>query len=366
MKIAILGYGTVGRGVHEIAEGLPELHVKRILHRREVPELGDLLTLHPEDIMNDPDIGIVAECIGGTDIARTYVLEALRAGKHVVTPNKNLIAAHYDELCRCAEEHGVTIRFTASAGGGIPWLYNLRRQARADRITAVEGILNGTCNYILDAMHREGRSFESVLHEAQELGYAESDPSSDIDGLDTLHKCAISTRTAFGIPVSESELPVFGIRTVTDEDISYFKEKHLVCKLFLQACLTEKGYTAYVCPVLLPEDDLAAHVPSNNNLISLTGDYSGKLSFYGQGAGAHPTGLSVIEDLLDTAYEARIDETLYREQNVPLDLESVKHRYYLREDGQDAFITAPLSLAELTAMLQGKGPRTFFAAEMRE
>ncbi len=365
MEIAILGYGTVGRSVRAIAETLPELHVRRILHRREVPELGDLVTLRPEDVFRDAAVDTVVECIGGTDVAREYVLAALRAGKHVVTPNKNLIAAHDEELRRCADEHGVTLRYTAAAGGGIPWLYNLRRQARADRITAVEGILNGTCNYILDAMHREGRSFDDVLRDAQKRGYAESDPSSDIDGLDTLHKCAISARLAFGVPAPEDALPVFGIRAVTDEDIRYFKERDLVCKLFMQAYLTEGGYAAYVCPVLLPSDHLAAHVPANNNLVSLTGRYSGLMSFYGQGAGGDPTGLSVIEDLLDTAYGARIDETLYREQELPLDLDRVKHRYYLRE-GKEAILTEPLAPGELVKMLRAKDPCDFFVAEIRE
>lgn len=366
MEIAILGYGTVGRSVYAIAETLPKLHVRRVLHRREIPELGDLLTLHPEDIFNDPAIETVAECIGGTGVARDYVLAALRAGKHVVTPNKDLIAAHYDELHRCAKEHGVTLRFTAAAGGGIPWLYNLRRQARADRITAVEGILNGTCNYILDAMHREGRSFEEVLQDAQRLGYAERDPSSDIDGLDTLHKCAISARLAFGIPITESDLPVYGIRAVTDRDIRSFKERGLVCKLLMQAYLTEEGYAAYVCPVLLPAGEMAAHVSANNNLVSLVGETSGKLSFYGQGAGGQPTGLSVAEDLLDTAYGARIFDPLHREEDRKLDLDSAKHRYYVRRGENESVVTGPLTMNELSAMLRGSDPKEVFVAEIRE
>ena len=179
MKIAILGYGVVGSGAYEVAQAAHNIEVKRVLYKRPIDELGDIVTTEYEDILKDEEIELVAECMGGLHPAYEYVSAALKSGKHVVTPNKNLVAAYWDELHDLAREHGAEFRYTASAGGGIPWLFNLQRQSRSDDILSISGIVNGTCNYILDTMHNEPVDFAEILAKAQELGYAEKDPNSE-------------------------------------------------------------------------------------------------------------------------------------------------------------------------------------------
>lgn len=219
MKIAILGYGTVGSGALEAAGHADDIEVKYILVRHD-PERIPSMTEDYGLILADEEIEVVAECIGGIHPAYEYVKAALEHGKHVVTPNKNLISAYYEDLTSLAGKNGVSIRFTSSAGGGIPWLFNLRRAKRCDDITEIFGIVNGTCNYILDSMHRDGSSFDDILGKAQELGYAEADPSSDIEGTDTMRKCVISSDIAFDTALDEEDIPVLGIDTITAEDIS--------------------------------------------------------------------------------------------------------------------------------------------------
>ena len=219
MKIAILGYGVVGSGAYEVAQAAHNIEVKRVLYKRPIDELGDIVTTEYEDIFKDEEIELVAECIGGLHPAYEYVSAALKSGKHVVTPNKNLVAAYWDELHDLAREHGAEFRYTASAGGGIPWLFNLQRQSRSDDILSISGIVNGTCNYILDTMHNEPVDFAEILAKAQELGYAEKDPTADIGGFDTQRKCVISANLAFGTSISEEDVPVFGIQNITAGDI---------------------------------------------------------------------------------------------------------------------------------------------------
>ena len=220
MSIAILGYGVVGSGAYEILTKAG-YKVSRVLDVRSYPELGNTLTYDIEDILNDKEITVVAEAIGGNTFSYEFVSRALKAGKHVVSSNKHLICSYYKELHALAKENGVTLRFTASAGGGIPWLYNLKRGLLCDRIEKVMGIMNGTTNYILDAMITHSRDFADALKEAQKLGYAEANPSADIDGLDVARKTAISSSIAFDAIVSEENVLTFSLRNIRKSDIDY-------------------------------------------------------------------------------------------------------------------------------------------------
>ena len=328
MSIAILGYGVVGSGAYEILTKAG-YKVSRVLDVRSYPELGSTLTYDIEDILNDKEITVVAEAIGGNTASYDFVSRALKAGKHVVSSNKHLICSYYKELHDLAKENGVTIRFTASAGGGIPWLYNLKRGLLCDRIEKVKGIMNGTTNYILDAMITDGRDFADVLKEAQKLGYAEANPSADIDGLDVARKTAISSSIAFEAIVSEEKVLTFSLRNIKKSDIDYIAEKCGKTVRYLgYGMRTENGVAAFVEPTLLSSDALESNVRTNNNMISLFGEYVGRLSFYGQGAGKYPTGNALAQDIVnilqgDTAL-------ICTENNAVVCNDEAKRAYFIR------------------------------------
>ena len=357
MKVAILGFGTVGSGAYEIIRNENcGLTVKRVLDMRVPAGYEDLVTTDYQTILSDTEIEIVAEAIGGLHPAYEFVTAALRAGKHVVSANKHLICHYYKELHALAAENGCEIRFSPAAGGGIPWLYNLRRTARCDKIEALRGIMNGTTNYILDAMQNLGNDFSEALATAQALGYAEADPSADIDGWDVRRKCAISASLAFHTVLSEEDVPTFGIRYITKEDIAYFESLDLSCKLLATARMQNGRLTAYVEPTLLPADAIEGSIGSNFNCISLWGKYVGCLSFVGQGAGKYPTGCALVQDMLDIMENSGktpislappvMDHTIY------------PHRYYIRTSapvpddmverrGENTVITRPLTRTDI-------------------
>lgn len=334
MKIAIMGFGTVGSGAYETALNAGGLEVVKILarHGREGYEhLNSIITPDIDDIAGDPEIELVIESMGGIEPAREYVLKCLRAGKHVVTPNKNLISACYRELMAEADANGVKLRFTSAVGGGIPWLFNLLRTKRCDEIVRIRGIVNGTCNYILDAMHDEGSDFGEMLKIAQELGYAEADPSSDIEGTDTLRKTVISTNLAFDAAIKEEDVPCYGIDTIQACDIAYLKKMGLVCKLMMNAEKNGNSIEVYVEPTAFPEGSLEANVKLNNNLITLTAKHIGTQSFFGQGAGMMPTGESVIQDVLDIR-DGKQMTVADPKDDIRADNSNAFHRYYIRHD----------------------------------
>lgn len=363
MKIAILGFGTVGSGAYETALSAPGIEVKYVLARREIPGLAAEVVREFDTILADEEVAVVAECMGGIQPALDYVRAAMKRGKSVVTPNKNLVSAHMEELTALAEAEGVSFRYTSSAGGGIPWLFNLQRQARCDTITEISGIVNGTCNYILDRMHREGAEFDAVLRSAQELGYAERDPSADIEGADTCRKCVISADLAFGALLNEAEIPVFGIDAISAEDIAFLETQGLTCRLMMHAGRTQDRLYAYVEPTLLSQGALAASVPDNCNLISLTGEHAGPLSFYGQGAGKMPTGSSVIHDVLDIRDGIAFPKRTLTPTTV--DNDSVRHRYYLRSE-EGMRISEPMSVCEAHRLAQERSGTPFFMAGIKE
>ena len=385
MKIAIMGFGTVGSGAFDVAQKAEGIEVVRILDRvvrTGYEDLADIFTSNIDDITGDPEIELVVEAMGGIDTPKKFVLACLNAGKHVVTPNKNLISACYAELTEAARSNGVELRFTPSAGGGIPWLYNLLRTRRCDTIREVRGIVNGTCNYILDAMYENGADFDEMLAAAKQLGYAEANPSADIEGTDTLRKTVISANFAFGTVIREEDVPCYGIDTISAADIAYLKERGLVCRLMMNARCEDGTVTAYAEPVAFPVTSLEANVKTNNNLITLVGESVGTQSFYGQGAGKLPTGESVIQDVIDIKDGITMSIPEGSSGEVTIDNESAVHRYYIRhnrmcehisplidtyeeKDGVFYCISKPIPVTQMHAMghhRKEKGRPMFFAA----
>ena len=377
MKIGLLGFGVVGRGVYDILSDREDVSVGAVLARRDLGQLSCAVTRDMQDILNDPEIDTVVEVMGGLHPAFEYVSGALKAGKNVVTSNKHLLCHYYKELNALAAENGVVLRGTAAVGGGIPWLTNLEKAARANAISKVSGIMNGTTNYIMDAMHKSDVDFADVLKKAQELGYAEADPSADIDGWDIQRKLIISAGVAFGVCLHEDDVPVFGIRNVSAADIKRFQARCRTCKLIASAEKLLDSVAAYVEPTLLTSDALEAAVPANFNLISLEGEHCGKQSFFGQGAGRYPTAYNVVQDLLDIQSGV---QGFYTDKfaDASTNNAGALHRYYVRtnaklpaldavveENWDGAVVTLPGSVAqmhELAKSMLAEDDKSFFAA----
>ncbi|MBQ4577547.1 MAG: homoserine dehydrogenase [Clostridia bacterium] len=376
-KIALLGFGVVGKGVYDIIAKRNDMEVARVLVRRSIEEIAAISTDKIDDIVGDPAIDTVVEVMGGVHPAYEYIAAALSAGKNVVTANKAVISACYKELTALAAEKGVALRCTAAVGGGIPWLINLERCRRIDTVTEVSGIMNGTTNYIMDAMHKSPVAFADILKKAQELGYAEADPSADIDGDDIRRKLTISANIAFGALLNEETIPMFGIRTVTDGDIVTFQSEGYVCKLIATARKTEGGVAAWLEPTLLDSHALEAAVPANYNLISFQSEYLGRQSYYGQGAGRYPTASNVVQDCVDILQGTK---AFYANKAQPMlpDNSGVAHAYYVRCAVTDRWlesvtekamgsgvVTAPVSVETMLHWAKAKlaeDPALFIAA----
>lgn len=303
MKIAILGRGTVGSGVIDILANqhttdLADLEIKHILVRKgkalSDPRMCDDMNV----ILNDPEVEIVVEVLGGIEPAHSYIMAAMQSGKHVVSANKAVIAKYMKEFHDCAKRHGVKFFYEASCGGGIPWIHNLLSAKRIDEIDEIHGIFNGTSNYILDHMVKENAQFDVVLRKAQELGYAEKDPSADIDGIDIQNKLKISASLAFNCDILQN-FPTFGIRNIRKEDIDYFSSLNKTVKLMASAKRKGDRGFAVVEPTLYDKQELEASISENYNLACLHGTNIGDLKFYGQGAGKFPTANAVVQDLID-------------------------------------------------------------------
>ena len=359
MKIAILGFGTVGSGVYETIQRYNTgLQVKRILDIAVREGYEDIMTTDIDDILGDPEIEAVVEVMGGVNPAHRFVSAALNAGKSVVSANKQLISSYFTELTLLADANGKKLRYTAAAGGGIPWLYNLRRARRCDDIQEISGIINGTTNYILDSMHRDrDASFEAALASAQRLGYAEADPSADIDGHDIQRKLAISANIAFNTIIGEAQVSTYGIRDITREDVDYFLENGYVCKLLACAAKVDGGLCAYVEPMLIRPGMPEAAVPANYNMVTLVGETVGRLSFFGQGAGKDPTGNAVVQDLLDIMIGE--GELQVPTDSVPVLNGKAAHRYYVRTR-EGSTITEPVSVQHMHERAEAEGI-SFFA-----
>ena len=329
MKIALLGFGVVGRGVYDICQTLPGLEVVRILRRKGSPRELPIVTDCFEDIVNDPSVDCVVEAMGSLHPAREYLLACMAAGKQVVTSNKAVLAAFYDELSDAARSAGVAFGCEACVAGGVPFLAALRKAARVSPILGFSGILNGTTNYILSRMVDEGADFGQVLSAAQQLGYAEADPSADVDGLDVQNKAIVTCGIAFGFAPSHGQVPTFGIGSIQGQDVADILSMGRVPKLLATARREGDSLCCTVEPVLVERGSLEAAVPLNNNLASLEAQGIGTLKFYGQGAGALPTGNAVVQDLLDIAQGCK-DTPPRTGGALQSDLSLLRARWWLR------------------------------------
>lgn len=349
IRVGMLGLGTVGSGVYEVLRSDPSMlarkvgapvEIVKILVRDPAKNRGldvpdGILTTSPEDIINNDDIDIVVEVMGGTGKAREYVLAALRQGKSVVTANKDMIAQHGQELFQAAEEHGADLLFEASVAGGIPIIKILKESLAANRVQQVMGIVNGTTNYMLTRMSFEGSDFEDVLAEAKAKGYAEADPTNDIEGYDAARKIAILACIAFNSRVALDQVYVEGITRISAEDIRYAREFGYVIKLLGIAKDTPDGIEVRVHPALLPMDHPLAGVNDVFNAVYVKGDAVGETMFYGRGAGKLPTASAVAGDIMDAArniihgVQGIVGCTCFEERPVK-SMDEVCSRNYLR------------------------------------
>lgn len=315
LKIGLAGFGTVGGGTYAVLQRNHDLIARRsgvaldvtrvvcrsVERARAVVGSSVCVSNDWHDLVNDPEIAIIVEVMGGTGAARELVMAAIAAGKHVVTANKALLALHGNEIFDAAAKKGVIVAFEAAVAGGVPIIKALREGLAANRIEWVVGIINGTSNYILTQMREKGCSFASALKQAQALGYAEADPTFDVEGVDAAHKLCILSSIAFGVPIDFSAAYIEGISKLNGADIAYAEDFGYRVKLFGITRRTEKGIQLRVHPALVPHRRLIANVEGVLNAVVVKGDAVGSTLYYGRGAGAEPTASAVIADLVDVA-----------------------------------------------------------------
>jgi len=370
INVGLLGLGTVGGGTLTVLRRNAEEITRRAgreirVVRAAVRDLekakmlaGDLpLTTNPFDVVDDPEIDIVVELIGGLEPARALVMQAIANGKHVVTANKHLVAKYGNEIFAAAQAKGVMVAFEAAVAGGIPIIKALREGLTANRIEWLAGIINGTSNFILTEMRDKGAAFEDVLKEAQRLGYAEADPTFDIEGIDAAHKLTILSAIAFGIPMQFDRVYTEGISKLTREDVQYAEELGYRIKLLGIARRAENGIELRVHPTLIPERRLIANVDGAMNAVLVKGDAVGPTLYYGAGAGAEPTASAVVADLVDVTRlhtadpHHRVPHLAFQPDQLAdtpiLPMDEVRTAYYLRLRAFDR----PGVLADITRIL---------------
>ena len=354
INIGLLGCGTVGEGVVELVrrrtEKITDLTgfrplIRKILVRdvtktRNVAFVDEMLTANPTDILQDASIQVVVETIGGIEPARSFILQALRNGKHVITANKDLIALHGTEILEVAETHGVDVLFEAAVGGAIPLVGPLKDNLTANEVTDLKGIINGTTNYILTKMTETGTDFYSALAEAQRLGFAEADPSSDVDGLDAARKLVILASIAFQTTVHLDEVQVTGIRHITASDVAYAAEIGTVIKLLAVGSDNDGQLALSVRPTLIPKAHPLAHVSGSFNALFVRGDAAGDLMFFGRGAGSLPTASAVVGDVIALCRNLRLGVAGQSTARTVLQksvqaADSTIYRHYLRMSAHD-------------------------------
>ena len=374
MKIGLLGHGVVGKGVTEILDGkYSSIEVTDILVK-SLDEGNDArYTENAYQILDDPEIFLIAECMGGLEPAGEYARAAIKNGKHFVTSNKKMLAAYLEELHGLAEKNGVSLRWEASVGGGIPWIHETERTRRLDDILSFRGIVNGTTNYILSMMEAESTDFPEALAEARRLGYAEADPTDDIDGYDAQNKCAISLYTAFDLFAEPADIPVFGIRNLRKEDMDFALENGRKIRLLASGSASGSTYRAAVMPHILKEGDPMGAVTVNQNRIELECRTLGTAAFSGQGAGSLPTGHAMAQDILSICLNDRIERRHCRKGKN--DISTMKGTYYVRsvtdafDDLADrrvknAVITKEIPLGLLLERAAAARDTALFAAEV--
>ncbi|MFT4520811.1 MAG: homoserine dehydrogenase [Halioglobus sp.] len=373
VKIGICGLGTVGGGTYKLltentdvitARAQATLELVHVGARRDNPDYDLGTTRVSRDIFEvarDPDVDILVELIGGTTVARELIEEAIRSGKHVVTANKALIAEFGNSLFALAEEHNVCLRYEAAVAGGIPIIKALREGLAGNRIEWLAGIINGTGNFILSEMFDKGREFSDVLAEAQALGYAEADPTFDVEGIDAAHKLAILASLAFGIPLNMDAVYTEGITRLTPQDLDYAAELGYRIKHLGVARQGEGGVELRVHPTLIPEKRLLANVNGVKNAVLVQGNAVGPTLYYGAGAGAQPTASAVVADLVDIARDIAAGQTpqvpalgfsseSISEQPI-LPMAQVETPWYLRMEAADK----PGVMSQVTSILSEQG-----------
>lgn len=356
MKIAIMGYGTIGSGVVEVLEVNQELlaeragealEVKYILDLRDFPgdKNEDKLVKDYKVIVNDPEVGVVVEAMGGVHPAYDFVKEMLLAGKQVATSNKNLVAEKGAELIAIAREKGLNFMFGASVGGGIPIIRPLNTCLTADEIEEITGILNGTTNYMLTRMANEGVSFEEVLKDAQEKGYAEADPTADVEGFDPCRKIAILTSLVCGQQVDYQDIYTEGITKITSEDFSYASQMDCSIKLLASSKAVGDSYHCMVAPFMLPKSHPLCNVNDVFNGVFVHGNMLGDAMFYGSGAGKLPTASAVVADI--------VDMVKHTDTNVHIDWKPEKLQLIDYKESQNRFFVRTTSAKEEVAAVFG-------------
>ena len=376
MKVAILGFGTVGVGVYEMLQNTPGLEAGPVLVRPGKVD-APFKVSEMEAIIQNDEVGAVAEVMGGIEPANTYVSMALAAGKHVVTSNKALVAAHGVELAELARLRGVSFLFSAACGGGVPFLHNLAIAAQSDEILSLGGILNGTTNFMLDAMQSEGKDYGDVLRQAQALGYAEADPTADVSGLDALRKIMLACAVAYNrLPVDGFSRE--GIESITAADVADFQAQGLCCRLITSGGAAGDSVYAYVEPVLFPQNAPECSVVKNFNMAKYQGRNAGAIVLMGQGAGRYPTASAVVRDLCGLGSLEMLRPACVK---VRADNSACVHPYYVRVDaaaaGRIRFrerrddggcvrgVTEPLAVPVMHAVandIREEGGSIFFAA----
>jgi homoserine dehydrogenase len=346
LRIGICGLGTVGSGLFNLLESNRaeiERKVGRIITlsqvgcRRDHPDCDLSSTNVTRDIFevaNNPDVDVLVELIGGTDVAKDLVMQAISNGKHIVTANKALIALHGDEVFSAAEQAGVSVHYEAAVAGGIPIVKSIREGLAGNTIQWVAGIINGTTNFILTEMSREGsnRSFDDVLREAQALGYAEADPTFDVEGIDAAHKLTILAAIAFGVPLNFSAMYTEGISAISADDIKFADELGYCIKHLGIARQSGDGLELRVHPTLVEKDQMLAQVNGVMNAVMVGSDAAGSTMYYGAGAGAGPTASSVMADIIDIARGGKLPDLGFVSLSPTgiLAIEKIRSSYYLR------------------------------------
>ena len=372
VRVGLLGLGTVGGGTNRVllrnAEEISRRAGRDIVVTRAAvrnmercESVGIQLTDNGFDVVDNPDLAVIVELIGGYEPARSLVLRAIENGKHVVTANKALIALHGEEIFQAAHRNGVMVAFEAAVAGGIPIIKAIREGLAGNRIEWLAGIINGTGNFIMTEMHDQGRDFQDVLAEARALGYAEADPTFDVEGIDAAHKLTILASIAFGIPLQFDKIYTEGISRITHEDVAYAEELGYRIKHLGIARNTPAGIELRVHPTLIPARRLLANVDGVKNAVLVKGDAVGPTLFYGAGAGAEPTASAVVADIIDVVRTLTVDPG----NRVPhlafqpdaladlpvLTMDEVETAYYLRMLALDR----PGVLADVTGILAELG-----------
>ncbi len=371
INIGILGYGVVGAGVAKLLKQKEDLLLARTGAMITLKTIADIdtttdrgidlgttqLVNDANQVINDPDIDIIVETIGGETIAKDFILKALENKKHVVTANKALLAGFGNELVGTARKNLVDLAFEASCGGCMPIIKSLRESLIANDIKSMQAILNGTCNYILTKISKDGSLFEDALADAQELGYAEAEPSLDVDGFDTAHKLAILNSLAHGMEINLKDIHVEGIRNITPTDIKFAKQFGYTIKLLAIGKIHDNHVEARVHPTMINASNPLSYVDKSMNAITINADATGQTMLYGHGAGMMPTASAVLSDIADIArniisgIKRRVPILGYPEDNIKpipiLPMEELYTRYYLRFEAQDH----PGVLAKISGML---------------